>query len=133
CPSRALGDVYNSQNLPLPAITEIQVKAEEDISTFNTVCWGLHDAYIESINQVDDDLIVNFDTTWKKHIIITFHKVKEARNLENIECILDSTFKIGNDCIMWEVLDGFDSTWNGLDENDVFVIAQRITWKLLID
>ena len=119
--------------MPLPVINDFEVKTEQDISTFDTVCWGLHDANIEDIKQVNDDLIVNFDTTWEKHIIMTFHNVKEAHNLENLACILDSTFNIDSDYITWEVVDGFDFTWKDLVEKKVYVVAQRITWKLVID
>ena len=126
-------DIIKQYNLPLPVINEFEVKDEKDISTFNTVCWGLHDANIEDIKQVADDLIVNFDSTWDKHIIMTFHNVKDAHNLENLACILDSTFKIGSDYVTWEVVDGFDLAWNSLNEKEVYVIAQRVTWKLVID
>lgn len=126
-------EIAKRYNLPLQVINDFEVKTEQDISTFDTVCWGLHDANIEDIKQVNDDLIVNFDTTWEKHIIMTFHNVKEAHNLENLACILDSTFNIDSDYITWEVVDGFDFTWKDLVEKKVYVVAQRITWKLVID
>ena len=126
-------NIINEYNLPLPVITKFEVKTEQDVSTFDTVCWGLHDAYIEKIDRIDNDLIVNFDTNWEKHIIVTFHNVTEDFGLDNIACILDSTFKIEDNRITWEVTSGFDSSWNGLDERQVYIVAEKITWELLID
>ena len=125
--------IINEYKLPLPVITKFEVKTERDVSTFNTVCWGLHDADIEKIDRIDNDLIINFDTTWEKHIIITFHNVTETLGLDNLACILDSTFIIEDNHITWEVTSGFDSSWNGLDERQVYIVAERVEWELLID
>lgn len=126
-------EVMKKYNLPLHVINTFEIKTEQDISTFNTVCWGLHDAYVEEMSQIDGDIIINFNTTWEKHIILTFHNVKESRNLDQIKDVFDSTFKIGSDCATWKATDGFDSAWNVLSERQIYVVAQRITWELRID
>lgn len=88
-------------SLPLPVITDFQIKTGKDIETFNTICWGLHDSHIESITESDKDLIVNFNTTWYKHIIMTFHDVISTSNLDTVQCVFDSEFEIGTDSIKW--------------------------------
>ena len=48
--------------LPLPVITEFDIKSERDISIFYTACWGLHDAVIEKFIKTDNDVVIHFDT-----------------------------------------------------------------------
>lgn len=119
-------------DLPLKVVDKFEVNNEQDIETFMTVCWGLHDATIVSKKYVEDDLIVDFDTTWDKHIIITFHEVSDTKNLNDIGCILDSTFIIKNDSVKWQLIDGFDSAVNPISENFAYIIAKKITWQLII-
>ena len=69
---------------PLPVVTIFEIKNEQDISDFRTVCRGLHDACIEEIKQDGSDLIITFYTAWEKRIVITYGGVIEARNIENI-------------------------------------------------
>lgn len=126
-------EVVNLYNLPLPVITEFEIKTEQDISTFDTVCWGLHDAVIEKINKVNNDIIINFDTTWEKHIIITFHNVIDQKNYDDLACILASYFEIENGCTKWKIHEGFDLSWNELKENNAYILAEAVTWQLLID
>jgi len=126
-------DIIKQYHLPLPVVNHFEIKNEQDISTFNTVCWGLHDASIEGINQIENDIIINFNTNWGKHIIITYHNVKESRDLDCIACVLNSIFKIGKNHITWELVGGFDLSWNGLDEGQIYIIAQSVTWELKID
>lgn len=113
-------------NLPLPVITDFQIKTEKDIETFNTICWGLHDAYIESITEYDKDLIVNFNTTWSKHIIMTFHGVIFQQNLDALKIVFDCCFEMEPDSIKWLPEECYDPV-------DAFVIAKSISYKLLID
>ncbi len=122
--------IVKNYKLPLPVINKFEIKTESDIDTFNSVCWGLHDARVETINQVDNDVIINFDTTWRKHIIMCFHNAKEIHGIDSILDILDSSFKIENDRITWEAFGDFDDDdLNG----QVYIIAQKITWELKID
>lgn len=116
---------------PLPVITDFEVDTERDLELFDTVCWGLHDATISDIIKTGDDLTIDFDTHWDKHIVMTFHNVVEAKNLDILQCILESKFELGADRVKWVVPGGFDRSWNGLDE-DVYIVAQSITWKLVI-
>lgn len=119
--------------LPLPVITEFEIKTESDKAIFNTVCWGLHDAHIEKVETVDNDMIIKFDTTWEKHVTVSFHNVYAATGLENVACILDSSFKIERDRIEWEVTSGYDLSWDGLAEGSVSVTAKSVSWQLTID
>ncbi len=123
-----------SYNLPLPVITEFEIKTNQDIDTFYTVCWGLHDAVIEKTNRTENDITINFDTTWGKHIIMTFHNVQEIKgfdNLENFDCIIESELDIDNNGVTWDVTDAV-VMGNDADENP-YIASQFITWKLLID
>ena len=125
-------DCVKLYNLPLPLITKFAIKNEQDIVKFNTVSWGLHDSYIEKIDKTDNNIVINFNTTWGKHIIITFGEVKEIKALENINCILDSELKFYNKNIIWNVIDMISNYDN--DENEKpYIVAKSVTWELLID
>lgn len=125
-------DIIKRYNLPLPVKYDFEVRTQNDILTFETICWSLHDSQIEEIKKDGKNIIINFDTTWQKHIIMTFHDVKETLNLDKVSCILDSTFKLKKDYVIWMVNGGFNLSWDGL-KDDVYVKAKKITYKLLID
>ena len=118
-------------NLPIKPIFEYDILSKDDVDRFLTVCWGLHDAEIEKIERQGNDLVVTFDTTWQKHIIIYFYDVIEERGLDDVTCILDSDFEIKENEVQWIILDGFNKDWDGLD--DVFVRAKRIRWRVIFD
>ncbi len=119
-------------NLPLQLITKFAIKNEQDIAKFNTVSWGLHDSYIEKIDKTDNNIVINFNTTWGKHIIITFGGVKEIKALENINCILNSELKFDNKNIIWNVIDMISNY--DYDENEKpYIVAKSAIWELLID
>lgn len=126
-------DIIKNYKLPLPVVYNFEIKTEHDISVFETTCMGLHDAFIEEINQTENDIIINFNTTWDKHIVITFYGVKEANKIDDIGVIIDSTFALENDCVTWKALDVFDLRWNELKEEQIFITAQRVTWELKFD
>ncbi len=127
-------DIVKKFNPPLPVITKFEIKTERDIAVFNTVCWGLHDANIEDVKHLGKDTVINFNTNREKHIIITFHNVKETDNSDKIYSIWESAFKIGCGCVTWEVLAGFDKSWNNLNEDKTYkIVAERITWELKLD
>ena len=125
-------DCVKQYNLPLPVIDEFSVRNEKDNETFDTICWGLHDAHIEKIERTEKDLIINFDTTWDKHIVMTFTNVEEEQHLEDVNCILASSFEFINGKVKWFVVGGYNSNWDGIDE-DVYIVAKSISWKLIID
>ena len=121
--------------LPLPVITEFDIKSERDISIFYTACWGLHDAVIEKFIKPDNDVVIHFDTKWGKHVIITFNGVKEIQGFDNlnvIDCILESEFEIENGRIMWKITNMCTWESSGFDENP-YIVADAVSWKLSID
>lgn len=118
--------------LPLPVETSFAIDDEKDVERFMTVCWGLHDATIQKSKCRGDDLTLYLDTTWQKHIAMTFHDVLECKNIDDIACILDSEFRFTDGYIRWEVA-GYDLAWDGLEEGHTYVTARKITWELTID
>lgn len=122
----------NLYELPLKVIDEFEIKNEKDIETFVTVTWGLHDALIEKIEKDGNNLIVYLDTTWQKHIIMTFVDIIEVCNLDQIGCILDSEILLEENLIKWLVIGGFNKDWDNL-EGEHFVTAKQLKWKLIID
>lgn len=124
-------------SLPLPVITNFTIKNKHDVDTFYTVSWGLHDACIEKINRIDNDIIINFDTTWDKHIIMSFHNVKETegiekKDIEQIDCILDSEIDFCDNGLIWEISDFVSNGDYGLEDTP-YIIAELISWELIID
>lgn len=117
--------------LPLDVKTKFNVKNEKDYATFSSLCWGLHDAHIENIARKGNDLVIDFDTTWEKHIIMTFHDVIEEKNLDKFMFLYGSEFKFVDDGIMW-----FSNDFQGNDDEDieeVYVKAKKISYELVLD
>lgn len=119
-------------SMPLPVVTEFTINTEQDIEQFNTICNGLHDAYIERVDKNGDEVTINFDTTWSKHIVITFSGVSEMKFLESIECILNSEFIIRGDQVLWSVTNMVPK-YDDQSEEIPYILSTAVTWNLLID
>lgn len=122
-----------SYSYPIILPEYFSVNNQKDAETFNTICWGLHDAHIDKIERRGKDLIVDFDTTWEKHIIMTFYDVINEVGLDCCACILGSSFEFMDDgSVKWKVDGGFNLQWDGLDDDQVYITCKKITYKLVI-
>lgn len=117
--------------LPLEAKTKFDIENEKDFETFNALCWGLHDADIYRLTRDEKDLVIDFDTHWQKHIIMTFHDVIEEKNLDKFMFLYGSEFKFVDGGIKW-----FSDEFQDLDEDivdEVFVVSKKISYELVVD
>jgi len=116
--------------LPLEAKMIFPVESEKDFATFGSLCWGLHDAHMDSLIRQGNDIIIDFDTTWEKHIIMTFHEVIEEKGLDRFMFLYGSEFEFIEGGIMW-----ISREFQRQDDDDgieeVYVKAKKISYELV--
>lgn len=117
--------------LPLEVKTKFRVENEKDMETFATLCWRLRDAYIARYFRVDNDLVIDFDTTWDKHIVMTFYDVIEEKNIGKFLHLNSSEFHFGDNAIKW-VSQDFVTLFDEEDMDEVSITAKEISYRLKV-
>jgi len=95
---------------------------------------GFHDSLIRQYAETDNDIIVEFDTTWECHITVIFEEIIEANFKEKVGQILDSEIKKTDEGFSFTVLDGFAGWIDGCDYDasmgEPYIKCKRIFWTI---
>ena len=122
------------KDISIPDLFEI--KNEKDIASFESVSMGFHDSYILEYTEIDDRIIIRFDTTWDCYITVTFDGGTEADFKEKVGQILDSEIKKTDVGFSFTVIDGFAGWIDGCDyDTEIgkpYIKCKKIFWQMEI-
>lgn len=123
-------------NVELPEWFEI--KSQKDCDSLIAVSFGFHDATPINARQNNNELEIEFDTTWGCHITMKFIDIIDMDIINSVGLIYSSKMEIQNNCIEWIITSGQEGWIDGVDwfkdvETEPYIKCKKLLWKIDVD